>query len=202
MIKFQEVYSTGEPQFDVLEDRGKVTRLLINLGQFTGSFFANGADYAELAMELCKKKRGRSTISLKRSRTTCVMSFYRLCRIVMPDFGTCGFPFFVGAASDTNKLASGTTQIQDAIMKFFSQSLALLLGLALLAALAFGGYRAVNYIVEIFTSLDFQAARITAIASVVTLLASVIIAQHSGVRQAEPGDAARRGKGQHLPAID
>jgi hypothetical protein len=65
-------------------------------------------------------------------------------------------------------------------MKVLSQTIALLLGLALLAALGLGGYRIANYIVDLFTSLDFQVARITAIASVVALLASIIIAR--GVR--------------------
>jgi len=67
-------------------------------------------------------------------------------------------------------------------MKVFGQTLALLLGLALLAALGLGGYRVVTFIVGLFTSMDFQVARITAIASVVALLASLIIAR--GIRQA------------------
>ena len=62
-------------------------------------------------------------------------------------------------------------------MKALSQTFALLFGLALLAALGFGGYRVVIFIAGVFTSLDFQVARITAIASAVALLASIIIAR-------------------------
>jgi hypothetical protein len=65
-------------------------------------------------------------------------------------------------------------------MKVLSQTLALLIGLALLAALGFVGYRVVMIIGGLFASLDSQVARITAIVSVVALLASVIIAR--GIR--------------------
>ena len=67
-------------------------------------------------------------------------------------------------------------------MKVFSQTLALLFGLALLTALGVGGFRVVMFIVGLFASLDFQVARITAIASVVALLASLIIVR--GIRGA------------------
>lgn len=70
-------------------------------------------------------------------------------------------------------------------MKFLSQTLVLLLGLGLLAALGLGGYRVVASIMGLFTSLDFQVARITAIASVVALLVALIIA-HAIRRSAGP----------------
>lgn len=66
-------------------------------------------------------------------------------------------------------------------MKIVSQILALLLVLAILAVVGLGGYRLVGVVAGLFTSLDFQVARITAIASTVVLLASIIIAR--AVRQ-------------------
>lgn len=76
-------------------------------------------------------------------------------------------------------------------MKVFIQTLALFFGLALLAALGFGGYRVVKFIVGLFTSLDFQVARITAIASVAALLAAIIIARHSRGGETVQGESAR-----------
>ena len=70
-------------------------------------------------------------------------------------------------------------------MKVISQTLALLSGLALLAALGIGGYRVILWIGQLFASLDYQVARIMAITSVVALLASIIIARHSGGRDTE-----------------
>ena len=62
-------------------------------------------------------------------------------------------------------------------MKVVIQMLALLFCLALVAALGLGGYGAFTFIAGLLTGMDFQVGRITAIASVVVLLASVIIAR-------------------------
>lgn len=67
-------------------------------------------------------------------------------------------------------------------MKFFGQSLAVLFSLALLGVLGVGGYFALKRIGELFGSMNFQVATVTGIASVVTLLAALIIA--SSIRQA------------------
>jgi len=67
-------------------------------------------------------------------------------------------------------------------MSFFGKTFGLLLGLALIAALGAAAYLALEFIVSLFAGLDTQVARVTAIASVVVLLASMIIT--AGIREA------------------
>ncbi len=62
-------------------------------------------------------------------------------------------------------------------MRIIGQTFALLLGLAILAVLGVGGYRAVTFIVGLFAGVESQIGRIVAIASAVFLLASIIIAR-------------------------
>lgn len=75
-------------------------------------------------------------------------------------------------------------------MKFFGQTLAVLFSLALLGVLGLGGYFALERIGELFGSMDFQVAAVTAIASVVALLAALIIA--SSIRQAGKQNTAHQ----------
>ena len=75
-------------------------------------------------------------------------------------------------------------------MKFFGQTLAVLFSLALLGVLGVGGYFALKRIGELFGSMDFQVAAVTAIASVVALLAALIIA--SSIRQAGKQNTAHQ----------
>lgn len=65
-------------------------------------------------------------------------------------------------------------------MSMFGRTLGLLLGVALIAALGAGAWLALEYIGSLFASLDAQVARVTAIGSVVVLLASMIVA--AGIR--------------------
>ena len=62
-------------------------------------------------------------------------------------------------------------------MGVLSKAIAVLLVVALLVALGWGGYRGVMFVVGLFASLDFQSARITAIASLVALLAANMVAR-------------------------
>ena len=65
-------------------------------------------------------------------------------------------------------------------MSMFGKTLGLLLGLALIAALGAAAWLALDYIGSLFASLDAQVARVTAIGSVVVLLASMIVT--AGIR--------------------
>jgi len=67
-------------------------------------------------------------------------------------------------------------------MSIFGKTFGLLLGLALIAALGGAAYLALEFIVSIFAGLDAQMARVTAIGSVVVLLAAMIVA--AGIREA------------------
>ena len=67
-------------------------------------------------------------------------------------------------------------------MKIFGKTFGVLVGLALVGALGTGAYLALEFIVSLFASLEVQVARVTAIASVVVLLASMIVA--AGIREA------------------
>ncbi len=66
-------------------------------------------------------------------------------------------------------------------MKTFNQLIVTLTALALLAALAFAAWLMLEHITAAFAALDAQVARVTAIASVVVLLAAWLVA--SAVRQ-------------------
>lgn len=70
-------------------------------------------------------------------------------------------------------------------MSLIGKTLALLFGLALIAALGAAAWLALELIVSLFASLDPQVARVTAIGSLVVLLASLVLA--AGIR-----DAGRR----------
>jgi hypothetical protein len=65
-------------------------------------------------------------------------------------------------------------------LKSINNSLGVVFGLALLAALLAGGYFLFRYIVGVFSTLEPQIAKVTAIASVVALLCATIIS--SGLR--------------------
>ncbi len=78
-------------------------------------------------------------------------------------------------------------------MKFFSQTLTVLFSLAVLIALSVGGYFALEYLVGIFAKIDFQVAVVTAVASVVALMAAWIIASSLS-------EASRQIKGQSAHA--
>lgn len=73
-------------------------------------------------------------------------------------------------------------QLEESTMNIFGNALAALIVLALLGALGASGYFAFDLVVGLFASLESQAARITACASTVALLAAIIIA--SSIRQA------------------
>lgn len=66
-------------------------------------------------------------------------------------------------------------------MNIFGQTISVLFALTLLGALGIGGYFAIDYIIALFSSMDTQVARVTAVASVVVLLAATLIA--STIRQ-------------------
>lgn len=67
-------------------------------------------------------------------------------------------------------------------MSIFGKTFGLLLGLALMAALGWAAYLAIDYIVSLFALLDAQVARVTAIGSLAVLGAAAIVA--SAVRKA------------------
>lgn len=56
----REKYEVGNPVFAYTEMMDLYRQLQIDLGDFPGRFFAKGADYAELVMDLCKKSKGTS----------------------------------------------------------------------------------------------------------------------------------------------
>ena len=65
-------------------------------------------------------------------------------------------------------------------MPIFSKTLTVLFGLALLGAVGLGGYWALQWIIGLFLRLDSQVAAVTGIASVVMVLAAMIIASRIG----------------------
>jgi hypothetical protein len=71
-------------------------------------------------------------------------------------------------------------------MKLIKQTLSVFMILIVLGGMGAGGYFAIKYIKSVFARLDFQVAVLVAIASIVTLLASLIIAR-----------SIRRSSGQH-----
>jgi hypothetical protein len=77
-------------------------------------------------------------------------------------------------------------------MRTFSTILGLLLGLALLAALAAGGYFLFKYAVTVFGTLEPQVATITATASVVALLCAAIIGRALKSRSAHGGASVQK----------
>lgn len=50
-------YSVGRPVFSY-SLMGKYKQLQVDIGKFSGNFFAQGADYAEQVLELCKQAGG------------------------------------------------------------------------------------------------------------------------------------------------
>jgi len=56
--EMQQRYSVGAPAFSRSEVLGKYQQLQIDLGEFSGEFFAQGADYAQRVMELCQQAKG------------------------------------------------------------------------------------------------------------------------------------------------
>ena len=75
-------------------------------------------------------------------------------------------------------------------MNLFGKTFGLLLGLALMAALGWAAYLAIDYLVSLFALLDAQVAKVTAIASLVVLAAAAIVA--SAVRNAAGKSRAAR----------
>lgn len=75
-------------------------------------------------------------------------------------------------------------------MNIFGQTISVLIGLSLLGALGIGGYFVIEYIVALFFSMDIQVAKVTAITSVVVLLAATFIA--SSIRQASKQNNANQ----------
>jgi hypothetical protein len=69
----------------------------------------------------------------------------------------------------------------------FGKTFGLLVGLAALAALLWAAWLGIVFIASLFAGLDPQVAKVTGIASVVVLLASMIVA--SAIR-----DAAKKSK--------
>lgn len=67
-------------------------------------------------------------------------------------------------------------------MNATSQFIAVVVVLALLGAMAVGGYLAVEYIAAVFLSMDSQVARVTGVASAAVLLAALLVA--TSIRQA------------------
>ena len=51
-------YGVGRPEFRRYEILNGVKQLEIDLGEFSGAFFARGADYAEAVMEVCRQLNG------------------------------------------------------------------------------------------------------------------------------------------------
>jgi hypothetical protein len=72
-------------------------------------------------------------------------------------------------------------------MKLFCKMFGLFLGLATLGGLLWAAWLGLAFIASLFAALDPQVARVTAIASVVVLLASMVVA--SAIR-----DAAKKAK--------
>jgi len=56
--KLREINSAGLPTYSYSEILGKYKQLQVNLGKFPRSFFAQGANYAQEVMELCKRMDG------------------------------------------------------------------------------------------------------------------------------------------------
>lgn len=67
-------------------------------------------------------------------------------------------------------------------MKILSQTVAVLFALIFIGALGLGGYYAVEHITALFLGMDPQVATVTGVASVVVLLAALLVA--SSIRQA------------------
>jgi outer membrane murein-binding lipoprotein Lpp len=65
-------------------------------------------------------------------------------------------------------------------VQFFSKTLTVLFGLALLGAVGLGGYWTLQWVFGLFLRLDSQIAAVTGIATVVMLLAAAIIASRIG----------------------
>ena len=87
-------------------------------------------------------------------------------------------------------------------MGSFSKTLSVFFGVAFLGALGVGGYFALTCIVERLRSMDFQIAAVTTSASVVVLLAAMIIAR--SIRQTgkqHTGHRAPCGKDCGVPAL-
>jgi hypothetical protein len=61
--KLREKYARELPTFSQVKIRGKYHQLEVNLGKFSGSFFAQGADYAEGILKLCQKMNGAVNFS-------------------------------------------------------------------------------------------------------------------------------------------
>lgn len=72
-------------------------------------------------------------------------------------------------------------------MKSIAKIFGLALGLALLAGIAWCAWLGIGFIASLFAELDPQVAKVTAIASIVALLSSLIVA--SAIR-----DAAKRSR--------
>lgn len=71
-------------------------------------------------------------------------------------------------------------------MKYIKSTLSAFISLIVLGALGIGGYYALKYVLGIFGRMDFQVAIVAAIASIVILLATLVIAR-----------SIRRSSGQH-----
>jgi hypothetical protein len=56
--ELREKYSAELPTFSRSEILGEYKQLQVDLSKFPGSFFAQGADYAEEVIELCRKMNG------------------------------------------------------------------------------------------------------------------------------------------------
>jgi hypothetical protein len=56
--KMQRNYGVSKPTFCHTESLGKYKQLQADLGKFQSSFFAQGANYAEHVLELCKQEGG------------------------------------------------------------------------------------------------------------------------------------------------
>jgi hypothetical protein len=54
----QARYHLPDPAFGTSKVVGKFPQLQVDLGQVSDDFFANGADYAEHVMDLCRKAKG------------------------------------------------------------------------------------------------------------------------------------------------
>lgn len=67
-------------------------------------------------------------------------------------------------------------------MKIFSQTVAVLFALIFIGALGLGGYYTIEHLTALFLGMDTQIATVTGVASVVVLLAALLVA--SSIRQA------------------
>jgi hypothetical protein len=67
-------------------------------------------------------------------------------------------------------------------MKLFGRIFGLTLGLAALAGIVWCAWLGLEFVVSLFAELEPQVAKVTAIASIVTLLSSMIVA--SAIRDA------------------